>query len=44
MLANRPAVVLLDLALPGLSGLDGVPDVQRLNPRARLVLLASSPS
>jgi two-component system NarL family response regulator len=44
MLANRPAVVFLDLALPGLSGLDGVPDIQRLNPRARLVLLASSPS
>jgi two-component system, NarL family, nitrate/nitrite response regulator NarL len=44
MLANRPAVVFLDLALPGLSGLDGVPDIQRLNPGARLVLLASSPS
>lgn len=44
MLTSRPAVVFLDLALPGLSGLDGVPDIQRLNPRARLVLLASSPS
>jgi two-component system NarL family response regulator len=44
MLASRPTVVFLDLALRGLSGLDGVPDIQRLNPRARLVLLASSPS
>jgi two-component system, NarL family, nitrate/nitrite response regulator NarL len=44
MLTSRPAVVLLDLALPGLGGLDGVPDIQRLNPAARLVLLASSPS
>ena len=44
MLTSRPTVVFLDLALRGLSGLDAVPDIQRLNPRARLVLLASSPS
>src|SRR4249920_2749751 len=44
ILATRPAVVFLDLALPGLSGLDGVPSVQRLNPAARIVLLASAPS
>ena len=44
MLTSRPAVVFLDLALPGLSGLDGVPDIQRLNPGTRLVLLASAPS
>ena len=41
MLATRPAVVVLDLALPGLSGLGGVPDVQAES-GARLVLLASS--
>src|SRR5262245_37475306 len=42
--AGQPAVVFLDLALPGLSGLDGVPDIQRLNPEARIVVLASAPS
>jgi len=41
---GRATVVFLDLALPGLSGLDGVPDIQRLNAAARIVVLASAPS
>jgi DNA-binding NarL/FixJ family response regulator len=35
-----PAVVFIDLALPGLGGLSGVPAIQRLNPTAKIVLLA----
>jgi two-component system, NarL family, nitrate/nitrite response regulator NarL len=37
-------VVFLDLALPGLGGLDGVSDVQRAHPATRIVVLASAPS
>jgi DNA-binding NarL/FixJ family response regulator len=35
-----PAVVFIDLALPGLGGLSGVPAIQRLNPTAKILLLA----
>jgi DNA-binding NarL/FixJ family response regulator len=44
MLARRPALLFVDLALPGLGGLDGVPGVQRLSPSARIILLAAAPS
>lgn len=44
MLTNRQLVIFLDTALPGLHGVDGVPDVQRVNPSARIVVLASPPS
>ncbi len=39
----HPDVVFLDLALPGLGGVGGVPAVQRLSPTARMVLLTGSP-
>ena len=41
---RQPAVVFVDVALPGLSGLDGLPDVQRLAPEAKFVVLDSAPS
>jgi DNA-binding NarL/FixJ family response regulator len=44
MLHTPDLVVFLDTALPGLHGVDGVPDVQRVNPSARIVVLASAPS
>ena len=44
MLTTREPVIFLDTALPGLRGVDGVPDVQRVNPSARIVVLASAPS
>jgi DNA-binding NarL/FixJ family response regulator len=36
------AVVFVDLTLPGLGGLGGVPAIQRLNPAAKIVLLAGT--
>ncbi len=44
MLTTPQPVVFLDTALPGLHGIDGVPDVQRVNAAARIVVLASAPS
>jgi DNA-binding NarL/FixJ family response regulator len=44
MLTSQRVVVFLDLTLPGLNGLDGVPDLHQVNPGARIVLLASAPS
>jgi len=44
MLTTGHLVVFLDMALPGLHGVDGVPDVQRVNPSAGIVVLASPPS
>jgi len=40
----RPSVVFLDLALPELGGLGSVPAVHRLNPSAKIVLLAGAPN
>jgi DNA-binding NarL/FixJ family response regulator len=40
----KPGVVFLDLALPGMGGLGGVPAIQRLHPDARVVVLASTPN
>jgi DNA-binding NarL/FixJ family response regulator len=42
--ALQPAVVFLDLALPGLGGVGGVPAIQRLSPAARIVLLTGAPA
>jgi DNA-binding NarL/FixJ family response regulator len=39
----KPAVVFLDLTLPGLGGLGGVPAIQRAHPEARLIVLARHP-
>ena len=44
MVELEPAVVFLDLALPGLGGLGGVPGIQRLNPAAKIIVLASTPN
>ena len=44
MLTTPRVVVFLDLALRGLNGLDGVSDLHKVNPGARIVLLASAPS
>jgi DNA-binding NarL/FixJ family response regulator len=40
----RPQVVLLDLSLRGLSGVDGVPAIQRASARSRLLLLTPRPN
>ena len=42
MLRLRPGVVFIDLALPGLGGLAGVPAIQRLYPTVRFVLDAQA--
>jgi DNA-binding NarL/FixJ family response regulator len=43
MTEMAPAVVFLDLALPGLGGLAGVTAIQRLHPAAKIVVLAGRP-
>jgi DNA-binding NarL/FixJ family response regulator len=40
----KPAVLLLDLALPGLGGVEGVSAVQRLSPLTSIMLLTSTPN
>jgi two-component system, NarL family, nitrate/nitrite response regulator NarL len=40
----KPAALLLDLALPGLGGVDGVPAIQRLSPLTSVMLLTSTPN
>jgi len=40
----KPAILLLDLALPGLGGVDGVPAVQRLSPPTSIILMTSTPN
>ena len=40
----KPAVLLLDLALPGLGGVEGVPAIQRLSPLTSVMLLTSTPN
>ena len=39
----RPSVLLLDLALRRLDGLEELPAIQRLSPRTKIVLLTSAP-
>lgn len=36
---DRPDIVLMDLQLPGMSGVDAIRDIRRLDPRARIVVL-----
>jgi two-component system, NarL family, nitrate/nitrite response regulator NarL len=44
-LANlKPAILLLDLALPGLGGVEGVPAVQRVSPLTSIILMTSTPN
>jgi len=40
----KPAALLLDLALPGLGGVDGVPAIQRLSPLTSVMLVTSTPN
>lgn len=40
----KPSVLLLDLALPGLGGVEGVPAIQRLSPLTSIMLLTSTPN
>jgi two-component system nitrate/nitrite response regulator NarL len=40
----KPAILLLDLALPGLGGVDGVPAVQRVSPLTAIILMTSTPN
>jgi DNA-binding NarL/FixJ family response regulator len=37
--ATRPDVVLLDIAMPGLGGLESVPELRRAVPNARIIIL-----
>ena len=39
--ALNPDVVVLDLTMPGLSGLDALPSVRRVAPRARILMYTS---
>jgi len=41
--ALKPAVLLLDLALPDLGGIAGLPGLQSLSPQTRVVILSGSP-
>lgn len=43
MSGRKPALVLLDLAMPDLGGVPGTINAQRLHPAARLVLLTGAP-
>jgi DNA-binding NarL/FixJ family response regulator len=40
----KPAILLLDLALPGLGGVEGARAVQRLSPMTSIILLTSTPN
>jgi DNA-binding NarL/FixJ family response regulator len=40
----KPSILLADLALPGLGGVEGVPAIQRLSPLTYIVLLTSTPN
>lgn len=44
LVSTHPAVVFLDLALPGLGGLGGIAAIRRLNPAVKIVLLADVPN
>ncbi|MEW6073369.1 MAG: response regulator transcription factor [Planctomycetota bacterium] len=37
--ARRPDVVVLDITMPGLSGLDAIPQIRKAHPRARILML-----
>jgi len=39
IMSVRPDVVLLDISMPGLSGIDAIPQIRRNHPRARIVML-----
>jgi len=37
---TQPDVILLDLAMPGQSGLDAIPDIRRTSPETRIIVLS----
>ena len=39
---NSPAVILLDIELPGISGLDAIPILRKIFPRADIVIITGS--
>src|ERR1700744_1306782 len=39
---NAPAVILLDIELPGISGLDAIPILRKIYPRADIVIITGS--
>lgn len=42
MTSLKPAILLLDLALPGLGGVEGTPSIQRLSPLTSIILMTST--
>lgn len=44
VMGRRPAVLFLDLALPGLGGIGGLAGIQRLSPSTHIVLLTRTPN
>jgi len=44
MTKSRPSVLLLDLALPHLGGVEGVSEIRRLSPSTIVILLTRSPN
>lgn len=42
MASLKPAILLLDLALPGLGGVEGTPAIQRLSPITSIILMTST--
>ena len=39
---TRPAVVLLDLNMPGMAGLDVLPELKRIDPQIAVIILTAS--
>jgi DNA-binding NarL/FixJ family response regulator len=39
---NAPNVILLDVDLPGISGIDGIPIIQKLFPQADIIIISGS--
>src|SRR5689334_9095684 len=42
--ALKPVILLLDLSLPGLHGLDGLSRLQTISPSTRMILLTTTPT
>ena len=39
--AVRPAVILLDVRMPGISGLDALPKLKALNPQTKIIMVTA---
>ncbi|MDQ5857079.1 MAG: response regulator transcription factor [Acidobacteriota bacterium] len=42
MASLKPSILILDLALPGLGGVEGTPSIQRLSPVTSIILMTST--